>query len=128
MQKYQSKYRTLAKQVLKIFLFAVTLISYKQGFCQEIQNLHLFGGLSNDELTALITKDCDLNIGGSYGAGMNFASQPLEDYGKTDIFWASLADNNESLIDFGGSFENDRLQSIVKNSQSDLFVAGSFVD
>jgi len=128
MQKYQSKYRTLAKQVLKIFLFAVTLISYKQGFCQEIQNLHLFGGPSNDELTTLITKDCHLIIGGSYGEGMNFAGQTLKDHGNADIFWGEIDGENETLISSGGSFENDRLQAIIRNSQSDLFVAGSFIN
>ena len=128
MQKYQSKYRTISKQVLKIILFVVTLIFYKQGFCQQMQNLQLLGGPSNDELTVLITKNCSINIGGGYSEEMIFAGQSLENFGKTDVFCAAIDDKTEELISYGGSTENDKLHAIVKNSQSHLFMAGSFID
>lgn len=127
MQKYQSKYRRICKQYLNLILLLLTSIINNQGFCQELQNISLFGGPSNDGLTALfVDKDCKLSIGGTYGKGMDFAGENLNSFGNRDLFWGSIDKGQEQLISFGGSTEADKLSAIVGNSQNDLFVAGSF--
>ena len=129
MQKNQSKYRRVCWQYLKICLILLTTVLHNQGFCQEIKNFRLFGGPSQEQLTVMSsTDDCQIVIGGVFGEGMNFGGESLNNNGRGDIFCGSINEGVETLFTHGGSTEVDDLTAIVHDSQSNLFIAGSFIE
>lgn len=127
MQNIQTKYRRFCRQYLNLTLLFLTLILNNQGFCQELQNISLFGGAGSDAFTVISHNECQVIIGGTFGEIMSFGGETLVSLGKGDIFCGSINGDEEQLITHGGSSEIDALTAIVNDSQNNSYLAGSFI-
>lgn len=106
----------------------LSLFFIKSGFCQNFDQVHIIGGLSNDEISHIQSNDdCELYIGGTFREVLTIANNNIEAIGKSDIFLAFMANDNAAWLEKMGSTEIDEIMGLISTGPDELIVYGSFV-